>query len=170
MKFADEKIYELKEKVRFEMVKNPHISILELQAILSHDYGHRFDKNFIGKLKRKVHRERALRFNSASLNEELAKLEDLIQEARKPLMDIIFDDEHKYKPREIINAIRTVIWADNMLLESMLNAGVFEKTNKSQKKERPLTPEEQDLIKRAIDYANERADRYTRENEQHATN
>src|SRR3989344_6159471 len=139
MRFAKEKIHELKEKVRFEMVKDPHISIFALQGILRDTYHHNFDKNFIGKLKRKVHRERAVRYNFTSLNEELAKLEDLMNFGRQHLIDVLFDESGKYEPREIINAFRAVMWAAFTLFDAKLNSGIFNRPPAT-KKGSDLTP------------------------------
>ncbi|HXK40689.1 MAG: hypothetical protein A3F15_01935 [Candidatus Wildermuthbacteria bacterium RIFCSPHIGHO2_12_FULL_40_12] len=151
MRFAKEKIHELKEKVRFEMVKNPHISILELQGILGYNYGHKFDKNFIGKLKRKVHRERAMRLNFVSLNEDIAVFEDLIRYGRQFLVDIVFNDDGKYTPMQIIAAFRNVIWAESTLIDMKLNCGTYQQVQHKTEKEKPLTPEQQENINRGLD-------------------
>ena len=152
MRFSHEKIYELKEKVRFEMTKSPHVSIVDLQQILSEYYGHRFDKNFVNRLKNKVHRERVLRLNFASLNENLAEMEDLCNFARYELVGIIFNESKQYKPSEIIAAFRTVFWAEMTLFEAKLNAGIFEKAKQNQMKEQPLTKEQSDLLQKSLNY------------------
>ena len=154
MKFSAEKINELKAEIRTELVKKPDLSIMEIQEILCHNHGHKFDKNFIGKLKGKIHRERAYRYNSVTVFEELAKLEDLVRYGRQELVGVIFNKDDEHRPKEVINAFRTVIWAENMLLEAKLNAGVFDQAKLRQEKEKPLDPEQQDLIRRAIDHAN----------------
>src|SRR3989338_10512418 len=92
------------------MTRNPHVSILELQAIIGDTYHHTFDKNFIGKLKRKVHRERAVRFDFASLNIALAELEDLMNFGRQHLIDILFDETDKFTPAQKIMAFIAVMW------------------------------------------------------------
>lgn len=148
MRFAKEKTQELKEKIRFEMVKNPNVSILELQVILRDTYSHNFDKNFIGKLKRKVHRERTVRYDFASLNEEIAKLEDLIRYGRKQLINAVFNKESKL--REITNAFKTIAWGEFTLLDAKLNAGVFSRPQQSVKAE-PISPEQRESINRGLD-------------------
>jgi|SRR3989344_3092673 len=163
MRFAKEKINELKEKVRFEMVKNPNISILELQPILSDYYGHRFDKNFVGKLKRKVHRERALRLNFASLNHDIALFEELIRYGRQFLVDIVFNEEGKYTPMQIIAAFRNIIWAECTLIEMKLNCGIYQQAKQNQVKEKPLTKEQNDLLQKALNYAKGRAEQSRQE-------
>src|SRR3989338_6544849 len=107
------------------MTRNPHVSILELQAIIGDTYHHTFDKNFIGKLKRKVHRERAVRYDFASLNVALAELEDLMNFGRQQLIDILFDESDKYTPAQKIISFRTVMWAAFTLFDAKLNSGIF---------------------------------------------
>src|SRR3989344_2859315 len=128
MRFSKEKTHELKEKVRFEMVKNPHVSIVDLQQILSDYYGHRFDKNYVNKLK------------------------NLCNFARYELVGIVFNEEKKYKPSEIIAAFRTIFWAEVTLFEAKLNAGIFQKAKQNQTKEKPLTKEETELMNKALNY------------------
>lgn len=153
MRFSKEKIKELKEKVRFEMVRNPNVSILELQDILSQDYGHRFDKDFIGKIKQKIHRERALRYNSVSLKEELAIFEETIMYEKRILGDIIFDEEGKYKPKEIISACREFARCSSLLFEAKMNAGIFNKTDEPQAKEGAgLSPRATEIVGKALSF------------------
>lgn len=165
MRFAKEKLYELRERIRLEMVKDPDISIYQLQDILLPEYGRKFDKNFLAKLKRKVHRERAIRLNYITINDELAKIQDLIHCARPYLVDIVFNDDGRYKPRDIISAFRAVVWGEITLFDAMMNAGVFDRPQLPEK-EKPLTPEQEELLKKAIDYATYRADEYTKSVEQ----
>lgn len=166
MRFAKEKIHELKEKVRFEMVKNPHISILELQEILGDYYGHRFDKNFIAKLKRKVHRERALRLNFASLNNDVALFEELIRYGRQYLVDIVFNEQGKFTPMQIIAAFREIIKAESTLIEMKLNCGIYQQAKPKQVREEPLSAEEQEVLRRAIDFATGQAEQSEQERAQ----
>ena len=156
MRFSHEKIKELKNHIRFEMVKDPHVSIIELQTILGDTYHHTFDKNFIGKLKRKVHRERSVRFDFASLNVALAELEDTMNLGRQHLIDILFDETDKFTPAQKIMAFRAVMWAAFTLLDAKLNSGIFNRPIKE--KERPLTKEEDELLRKALNYATDRAE------------
>jgi|SRR3989344_1557284 len=152
MRFAKEKIHELKEKVRFELTKDPNISIFALQAVLRDTYKHNFDKNFIAKLKRKVHRERALRLNFASLNYDIALFEELIRYGRQFLVDIVFNEQGKYTPMQVIAAFREIIRAEGILIEMKLNCGIYQKAKQNQVKEEPLTKEQNDLMKRALNF------------------
>lgn len=147
MRLSKEKTREIVENVRREMVKNPHITIFELQDILCEKYNHIFDKNFLGKLKNKIHRERANRVNK-TLNYELACLEDTINEIAKILWKII--DNPDTSNRDVISAIRELRSAKSMLLEAMFNAGIFERQLGIVKPEKKLSEEEKAKLEKII--------------------
>ena len=150
MRFSKEKIEELKQLVRIELVKNPSASIYTIQEELEKSCKHTFDKNFVAKLKRKVHRERAGLYNK-NIYYELAKLEDLIVYSKEVLMKIIFDEEDKYKARDIIKAVRAVMDMEFTLFDAMLNAGIFAKNEeRSKEKRKKLTQKDKELIDEAI--------------------
>lgn len=136
--------------IRREMVKNPDITIFELQDILNQHYQHTFDKNFVGKLKNKIHRERANRLNK-TIGYELACLEDTINEITAILWEIIVNPNTPN--REKISAMRELRTARVMLLDAMFNSGIFERQLGRIKTDGKLTPEQEDIIKQAIDYA-----------------
>lgn len=133
MRFSKEKIEELKQLVRIELVKNPSASIYTIQEELEKSYNHTFDKNFLAKLKRKVHRERSNLFNE-NIYSELGQLQNIVRHARQILMEIIFDDEDKHKPSDKIRAFQVVLDAEITLFYAKLNAGIFEKQKKKEKK------------------------------------
>lgn len=151
MRLSQEKNKEILESVRREMVVNPSVTIFELQDVLNQHYHHAFDKNFIGKLKNKIHRERAYRVNKRTVNYELALLEDTINETSKILWEIVNNPETS--SREKISAIRELRSAKSAFLEAMLNAGVFEPQIGKIKQEEELSPETQEGIRRALSYA-----------------
>lgn len=140
MRLSKEKNLELLEGVRRQMVRNPDVTIFKLQELLSKQYNHAFDKNFIGKLKNKVHRERTHRVNK-TIGYELAHLEDTINVITEILWEII--DSPQTAVREKISAIRELRSARSMLFEAMLNAGVFERQLGNLKIEKKLSPEEE---------------------------
>lgn len=147
MRLSKERTREIIENVRREMVKNPNVTIFELQDNLGKQYNHIFDKNFLGKLKNKIHRERANRV-SKTLNYELACLEDTINEIVKILWEII--DNPDTPNREVISAIRQLRSAKSMLLEAMFNAGIFERQLGAVKAEKKLSPEEEAEIDKLL--------------------
>jgi hypothetical protein len=151
MRLSKEKTKELIEAVRREIVRNPNTTIQEIQQNLNIHYGHIFDKNFVGKLKNKIHRERFCRYNIITVKHEIAKFEDTIEELCNLLWKII-DDEQSTR-RERINAIREIRSAKSVLLETMFDSGVFEVNEKIQKADEPLSLEELEKINRAIEFA-----------------
>ena len=156
MRLSKEKNRELLEVIRREMVKNPAATIFELQEALDKEYNHAFDKNFIGKLKNKIHRERAYRLHN-SIVYELALFEDTINELCRILWEIF--DNPNTNNREKISAIREIWSAKNRFLDAKLNAGIFRQQAEI-KKDEELSPEDKALIKQAIGYATGRSEKF----------
>ena len=153
MRFSEQKNNELREKVRILMVRNPNVAISELQICLSKDYAGRiFDKNYIAKLKNKIHKEWTVGFRSTDLIAELARFEDLVLCARKELIAVVFNDSGEERAKDIVSAFRAVIWAQGLLVASKLNAGIY-KQGPAEKKATTLTPEQDQLISQAIEFA-----------------
>src|SRR3989338_5464410 len=124
MRLSKEKIKEITEMVRGELVKDPDVTIFEIQRNLNLRYEHIFDKNFIGKLKNKIHKERSYRYNRITVQYELAKFEDTIQELCNPLWTIL--ENPNASNRDVISATREIRSAKSVLLETMFNSGIFE--------------------------------------------
>jgi len=147
MRFSKEKIRELKEKIRLELVQKPNVSIYELQGILGRDYKHRFDKNFIAKLKKQIHDERGLA-NRQNISAALSHLEDVVNEANKMLWEII--DDEKSSASTVIRAAKEIIWMYSKLFYIKLDAGAFEKPRERISGSSKLTPEKKAEMGRII--------------------
>ncbi len=133
MRFSKDKIEEIKQLVRIELVKNPSASIYNIQEELKKSYHHTFDKNFLAGLKRKVHRERSNLFNE-NIYSELGQLQNIVRHAREVLLGIVFDEDDKHKPSEKIRAVQAIIYTETTLFYAKLNAGIYEKQRKKEKK------------------------------------
>lgn len=151
MRLSENKTKELIEAVRREIVKNPNTTIQEIQQNLSVHYGHVFDKNFIGKLKNKIHKERFQRYDRVVVQYEIAKFEDTIEELCNLLWKIVDDKESTQ--REIINAIREIRSAKSNLLEIKFESGILERDFEKLIVNKELSRESQDLIETALEYA-----------------
>lgn len=151
MRLSKEKTKELLEAVRGELIKNPSVTIFDIQNSLNVRYGHIFDKNFLGKLKNKIHKERFQRYNKIVVQYELAKFEDTIEGLCTLLWNIV--DDGKSTLREKINAMREIRSAKSALLETMFNSGIFENNFNKSKNEGELSPEEKEGISRALNFA-----------------
>lgn len=147
--FSSEKKLELLEAVRRELVRDPSASIYEIQDALNERYEHVFDKNFVAKLKNKVHRERARR-TSNSIEFELARLEDTCIALRQRLWEIV--DDEATPPHVVVSAMREIRSVSHTLLEAMFNAGVFERQLGIIKGEGKLSDEDQVLLERAMNH------------------
>lgn len=149
MRFSKDKSGELLESVRLEMVMNPSVTIFGLQDALREKYQRVFDKNYIAKLKNKIHRERARRV-SKSIEYEVASLEDTCKELKRPLWLIIEDE---YAPVSTkISAIKAIFAISKLLLDVMLSAGIFKHQAGLVKKELHLSEKDKELIDRALGY------------------
>ncbi|OHB23137.1 MAG: hypothetical protein A2939_01940 [Parcubacteria group bacterium RIFCSPLOWO2_01_FULL_48_18] len=151
MRLSKEKTKEITEAVRREIVKNPDVTIFEVQHNLNLHYEHIFDKNFIGKLKNKIHGERSYRYNQITVQYELAKFEDTIQELCNPLWAIL--ENPNASNRDVISATREIRSAKSMLLEAMFDSGIFERQLGRVKNNDKFSPEDEELLKQAFDYA-----------------
>lgn len=150
MRLSKEKTKELIEAVRRELVKKPDATIFDIQQSLNAQYNHVFDKNFLGKLKNKIHKERYQRYNKMIVQYEIAKFEDTVEVLCSSLWEII--DDEKSTTRERINAIREIRSAKVVLLETMFNSGIFE-TSPSRSDKGELSPEDRELVAQALNYA-----------------
>ncbi len=151
MRLSKEKTKELIEAIRGEIIKKPDATIFDIQQNLNLKYGHIYDKNFLGKLKNKIHKERSHRYNQITVRYEIAKLEDTVEELCRELW-VIIDDE-KSTSREKINAIREIRSSKSMLLETLFNSGIFEANANQPKKDGVLDEEEAKKIAQAISFA-----------------
>lgn len=153
MRFSKEKSNELLEEVRLEMVMNPSVTIFGLQDALREKHGRLFDKNYIAKLKNKIHRERANRVNK-TIGYEIASYEDTCNELKQPLWEII-DDENS-SANDKISAIKAMLAVSNSFLDVMFNAGFMNRQIGVVREEKPLSKEDIALIERALEWVKPR--------------
>jgi len=121
MRLSEEQIGELTEAVRLEMITRPGITILEIKSRLYQKLGHSYDKNFICKLKNKIHRERITQLDRTTLSIELAKLQDAINLISDRCWEII--NNRKCSIRTKIKVIRELSNAQNVWINAYLNSG-----------------------------------------------
>ena len=151
MRFGNDKTNELLENVRREMVMNPSITIFEIQDALQEKYRRVFDKNFIARLKNKIHRERTGRVHN-TIGYEIAMFEDTCIELKRPLWEII-DDEGS-STHDKISAIRGIRTISNDFLDVMFNAGFLTQQIGVVMEEKPLSNEQMELMEQAISWVN----------------
>jgi len=149
MRVSKDRMNELLGVVRQQLVMNPNATIFEIQRAMELEYNRAFDKNFIARLKNKIHRERAVRVHK-SIEYELSCFEDLCNELCYSLWKII--DDEKTSHRDAIFATKVAFSIKFSLLEAKMNAGVFQKPTIGPREDR-LSPEEEEKIKNAINFA-----------------
>jgi hypothetical protein len=134
------------------MVRNPQVTVRECQSILgSLKTPLPLDRNYVNKLMRSVHRDRAFRLNQKTLSEMLSKFEDETEELKVKLWSIVLDKNAVDRDR--INAIKELRNMTSVLVDRMFDAGVFERNLGKIKTESSLTKEEEKQISRALIYA-----------------
>ena len=150
--YSEERTKEYMARIRLLLVKNPKISGLEVQRVLAADLESplQLDKNYVAKLIRKIHGERANRIDKLTLDVAIAKYEDEGDAARAELWAIINDIGVEIQHR--INAIRALREISTEIFEKMFDAGVFERQLGKIKTENDLTPEQEAEVEQALNY------------------
>ena len=119
MAYSKEKIEEVKKQIRRCLVEDSRASSQKIADKLG------YDRKFIWRLKKKIHEERAKRFDHYTVNTVLAEYQDEDYELGKMLWDIINDSETSIK--EKILAIRELRNGNKELFDKIADAGVFER-------------------------------------------
>jgi hypothetical protein len=138
--------------VRSIMVRNPSITVRECQSVLaSLKVPLVLDRNYVNKLMRNVHRDRAFRLNQKTLSDLLSKFEDETEEMKQKLWSIVLDLNAVDKDK--IAAMKELRQMSSTLIDRMFDAGVFERNLGKIKTESDLTKDEEIAISRALRYA-----------------
>lgn len=123
MSYGKEKQKEHLEMIREIMVYRPNVTIYKIKEVLEQNEV-KLDKDYINKLKNKIHAERALRYNNAAVNEAIAKFDDFINTLGKKLVTIQKSSKDEWAQME---AIKLLVNNYKTLLNLQFDMGVFEK-------------------------------------------
>jgi len=139
-------------RIRSILVQNSGATILLVQKALESDPVDpiHLDKNYIGKLIRKIRAERTMRIEYNTIAVALAKYEDEADEARNQLWAFINDQGIETSDK--IQAIRALRDISNELFEKMFDAGIFERQLGRMKTENALSAQEKDMVDKALNY------------------
>ena len=132
MLFRSNKTLEIKEKVKNYLIKNPIASTLEVAKNLG------YDKDFIYKLKEKIHHEASIKIYSHTLKSSLAELEDLTSEVSRILWNIV--ENKNSKNRDVILSCKTIFEFRSLILDHRIKYNLFAE-EKSNDKEKINVPE-----------------------------
>lgn len=121
---SEEKQKEYIALIRRLMVMNPSISILGIQSSLENSkHNLRLDKDYINKLKNKIHKERETRYNNYTVKKVLAKYQDELEELKLRLWSITNDKDST--KQEKIMAIRETRASSKDMIDRLFDAGIF---------------------------------------------
>lgn len=149
MKKTQEQTNEYLIRIRRMLVLNPTATIKAIADKME------LDKDYVHKLVKKIRAERNYRLNYYTLNTVLAKFEDLISESDYRLWAIINNPESTKK--DVISALKELRQNQMALFDKMFDAGVFERNLGRVRINDKLSPEDEAVLKKAMDYATEQA-------------
>ena len=147
--YSKEKQQEHISQIRRVLVIKPDSTILEVRAILiDQKIPLKLDKDYINRLVNKIRKERAKRLDHYTINKILVDFQDEVAELKRRLWVIITSPGNL--ERDKIAAIRELRTSSKDLFDKMFDAGIFKRKLGELEIGKKLTPEEEDLIKKAI--------------------
>lgn len=149
--YSEERKQEHISQIRRILVIKPDSSILDIkEALAKRDRKPlNLDKDYINKLVNKIRKERAKRLDHYTINKILAEFQDEIGELKRRLWIIITNPDSTEKNK--IAAVRELRTSSKDLFDKMFDAGVFKRKLGELEIGKKLTPEEEELLKKAID-------------------
>jgi len=151
-RYSKTRINEFIARVRALLVRKPDLSLREIQALLE---AHPTESlhlqlTYIGKLVNKIRKEREERMNHHTVNKVLATFHDEAEEIKNRLWMIATDP--KSTKAEVIAALRELRNTSKDVMDSMFNAGVFERQLGKMKIEGKLDEKQEERIKDIINH------------------
>jgi hypothetical protein len=147
--YSKEKEAEFLAMVRLVIVKQPHLSGLQVTDILNKQ-GIRLYPDYVRKLLKKISGERLARINTEIVAKEIAKYEDLVLVLSRELWKIISNPMAGNKDKNV--AIKTMADIHSNLLDKKFDAGIFERQLGKLKAETQMSEEQENYIKQALAY------------------
>ena len=148
-RFTDEKYEQYKGLIRRMKQLKPSITIGEMATQLKIDY------RVVMRLNKKVERQRTEAIKRAMADDDLSDIIEFISEASPQIKAIIFSPASK--PAEKIAAFRAVIEGKDREMNLKMDAGVYQRNLGKLDVTRKLNDEDEALLKRALQFATNRA-------------
>lgn len=164
MRWTPEYKEQIKERIRLVLVQKPNISKYELARVLN------IDKDVALRLKKEVRRESLERADNQKIMEEVGRLESEYDELAFKCWEIIDKDARTIKNkkgkeismvipiRQKLAAIKTLIDSIEKLFHIKLDSGIFQRKLEEAKPRKKLSKEENELLKRALEYTSSSKD------------
>lgn len=151
MMFSQEKNEEIKRRIKRLLVKEPGLTNREIMKMLAESRQPlKLDEHYIGRIVKKVRRERIYRMDSYLVKEWLADFEDKLGEYKRYLWNIITNPQAQDKDK--IAAIRELRNSDVVLFEKMFDAGVFDRKLGELKVKGILDEKQEKLLEKAFNF------------------
>lgn len=148
--YSKERQQEHISQIRRILVVKTDSSILDIKESLAKQrIPLELDKDYINKLVNKIRKERSKKLDHHTINKVLAEFQDEVEELKKRLWIIVVDPDSTEKDK--IAAIRELRTSSKDLFDKMFDAGVFKRKMGEIESGKKLTPEEENLIKKAIE-------------------
>ena len=144
-KFSVDKLAEIDAQIARLNAIYPNITGKKISETLG------LDHNFVNRRKKKIDRASAEAIRNMTVEQDLGDIRSFLNSTLPELAKIIFDKDANN--RDKINAMRTIFAGKTALLDKKFDAGVFERQIGKIKTENNFTPESQELIKQALNYA-----------------
>lgn len=148
--FSQTTIEKIKLEVRRLMVREPGISGRRIAELLG------YDRDFICKLKKKIDRELKMNLERSLIEDELSEFENIYKAMAIDMYAIITSNS---KDSDKIKAFEALMNGKERLIQQKMDAGYFTRKLGEVGIKQTLTPEQNEILTRALNYATERANR-----------
>jgi len=136
--------------IRKHLIRQPNLSIRGVKEKLDAE-GCDLDVEYVGKLVKRIEEARVKRMENQVLDVEIARFEDLVEALADKLWDIILDVSTTAKDKS--RAMRELRQGYESLIDKKFDAGYFERQLGKIKADRELTPEQETLVRTALEFA-----------------
>lgn len=139
-----------KSKIRSLLVIDHQMTNRELESQLEQN-GISLEEHYIGKLRRSIEQEKALRTDRLTLNHALATVQDTFTETNRLAWQIALNPAAKHRDR--IMAMRKIEKAHTDMFQLLFDAGIFERklgTLEHEIRNAPLNDEQKKKIREAF--------------------
>lgn len=147
-RYTDAKYEELRAKIRRMIQLKPKIYATEISKRLDIDY------KMARRLLKKVETERIMRLKRAIADDDLSDIMAFIDEASPEIKRIVFNPDSSDKDK--IAAFKAVIDGKDRELNLKMDTGVYQRSIGTVVIEDKLNDDDKALLKKALQYANER--------------
>jgi len=149
-KISAERVQFYKSKIRSLLAIDHQMSNRELESQLAQN-GINIEENYIGRLRKKIEREKSLRTDRLTLNHALATVSDTLTETMRLCWQIALNPQKEANER--IAALREIRKSNTDMFNLLFDAGIFNRklgTLEHEIRNAPLSEEQKKNIREAF--------------------